>query len=141
MIKIIIKEIIIVLLLLLAILLALGVLFYDYIPNNKVFPTVETYTTSASIQNELYVNIVEDEPINVVYELTTNDLNILEKTNDYERGKQNPFSAYSASGTGNTNTSGNDINNTNPQGNSGNGNTNTNNQVTGNKYYNNTGTK
>ena len=53
MIKSIIKEIIIVLLLLLAIVLALGVLFYDYIPTNKLVPSIDTYTTAESIKAEL----------------------------------------------------------------------------------------
>ncbi len=91
MIKSIIKEIIIILLLLFAIILALGILFYDYIPNNKVIPSVDTYTTSTEIINELATNISNDETINVIYEITTNDLKSLEKTNEYEKGKANPF--------------------------------------------------
>ena len=56
MIKSIIKEIIIVLLLLVAVVLALGVLFYDYIPMNKIVPSVASYTTSEEIKKELYKN-------------------------------------------------------------------------------------
>ena len=44
MVKSIIKEIIIVLLLLIAIILALGVLFYEYIPSNKTVPSVANFT-------------------------------------------------------------------------------------------------
>ncbi len=51
--KSIIKEFIILLLLLVAILLVLGVFLYDYIPSNKVVPTIEQYQVPSSIKNEL----------------------------------------------------------------------------------------
>jgi len=51
--KSVLKEIIIILLLCCAICLILGVVFYDYIPTNKVIPsTVEPYTTSNTIKEE-----------------------------------------------------------------------------------------
>ena len=52
--KSILKEIIIILLLCVVILLILGVIFYDYIPTNKVVPsTVEAYQTSNTIKDEI----------------------------------------------------------------------------------------
>ena len=53
MVKSIIKEIIIMLLLCVAILLILGVLFYDYIPSNKVVPSKIAYSTPENIQEEI----------------------------------------------------------------------------------------
>ena len=53
-------EIIIILLLCCAICLILGVVFYDYIPTNKVIPsTVEPYTTSNTIKEEINQEITE----------------------------------------------------------------------------------
>ncbi len=94
MVKSIIKEIIIILLLLLAVILALGVLFYDYIPNNKTVPSVSTYKTSSTVQNELDEKVTEAEPVLVTYEITSEDLQKLEKSNVYNKGKANPFSTY-----------------------------------------------
>ena len=51
--KSIVKEIFIILLLCIAVCLVFGVIFYDYIPNNKVVPsTVEAYKTSNTIKDE-----------------------------------------------------------------------------------------
>ena len=58
--KSVLKEIIIILLLCCAICLILGVVFYDYIPTNKVIPsTVEPYTTSNTIKEEINQEITE----------------------------------------------------------------------------------
>lgn len=110
--KSLIKEIIIILLLVLAIVLALGVLFYDYIPTNRTIPSVGTYSTSETIQTELDEKITQDETVLVTYEITSSDLKTLEKTKDYTKGKANPFSTYQPVngssngdvGTGSTNT-------------------------------------
>lgn len=94
MVKSIIKEIIIILLLLLAVILALGVLFYDYIPNNKTVPSVSTYKTSDSVQKELDEKIADDETVLVTHEVTSDDLNKLARNKQYVGGKENPFSTY-----------------------------------------------
>lgn len=94
MVKSIIKEIIIILLLLLAVILALGVLFYDYIPNNKTVPSVSVYKTSTSVQEEIDTPITESETVLVTYEITEEDLKSLKTTNTYVPGKANPFSTY-----------------------------------------------
>ncbi len=114
--KSIIKEIIIVLLLLLAIILALGVFFYDYIPANKTIPSVGKYSTSETIQTELDEKITEDETVLVTYEITSSDLKSLEKSKDYKKGKVNPFSTYetvNGESNGQVGTSGNSETNTN----------------------------
>ena len=134
MIKSIIKEIIIVLLLLLAIVLALGVLFYDYIPTNKLVPSVETYATSESVKAELNEQVTNEETVLVTYEITAGDLNTYAKTNQYKKGKANPFSTYEDP-TPDENTIG-DVNNTN----SINANVNSN-STKGNNFYKDNGTK
>lgn len=138
MVRSIIKEIIIILLLLIAIILALGVLFYDYIPTNRAIPSVGTYSTAESIQTELDEKITQDETVLVTYEITASDLKTLEKTKDYTKGKSNPFSTYQnvngysdgnvGTGTANGTTNTNSVN------------TNTGN-AKGNTFYSNTGTK
>ncbi len=88
------KEIIITLLLCIAILLILGIIFYDYNPLNKVVPSKIAYTEPDDIKNELEeneVNDVWDSGINVVYSIEGKDLNVYKKSNSYVSGKQNPF--------------------------------------------------
>lgn len=94
MVKSIIKEVIIILLILLAVVLALGVLFYDYIPNNKTVPSVQGYKTSDSVSREIAEQVTEDAPILVTYRVTEEDLKELQKTKTYKPGKANPFSTY-----------------------------------------------
>ena len=87
-----IKEIFIILLLSIAILLVLAILFYDYIPINKVIPEREAYVTPENVKNELNENITESEKIEVTYEVTDSDLNVYKQTGGYKEGKKNPFS-------------------------------------------------
>lgn len=145
MVKSIIKEVIIILLLLIAVILALGVLFYDYIPNNKTVPSVLTYKTSDSVSKEIAEQIVEEEPVLLKYEITADDLKGLEGTHEYNKGKVNPFSTYEDpepntedenNVTGVNSISGN-VNSS--SGNASSGNTSKNN--TSNTFYKNTGTK
>ncbi len=128
MIKSIIKEIIIILLLLLAIVLALGVLFYDYIPTNKTIPSIATYTTSESVKTELNEQIANEETVLVTYEITAGDLKTYAKTNQYKKGKANPFSSYEEEQLEN-----NEINSSNTNVQSSN--------TKGQTFYNSTGTK
>lgn len=97
MVKKILKEIIIILLLLVAIVLLIGVLFYDYIPTGKVVPEIEKYQTAESVQKEINETVsANDSEIIVTYEIDNTDLSTFEKTKDYDKGKENPFAAYSA---------------------------------------------
>lgn len=137
MVKSLIKEIIIILLLLLAVILALGVLFYDYIPNNKTVPSVSTYKTSDSVQKELEEQIADDETVLTTYEVTADDLSKLAKNNQYKGGKANPFSTYEEP-VQNTEDE-NNITNVNSIGT--NTNTSKGNSSSGNTFYRNTGTK
>ena len=88
------KEIIIILLLIIAILLILGIILYDYNPITKKVPEkVAEYKLSEEMENELEETITAIETQNIVktYEVTSDDLKRYERTNDYDKGKVNPF--------------------------------------------------
>ena len=130
--KKIIKELIILLLISLAILLILGIVLYDYLPNNKLIPEVKVYEKSAEMQETL-LNAKAEEGTKVVltYEITNTDLNMYQKTKEYVAGKSNPFEEYkeevsTENKDGNTSTNGNSTNN-------GTGNTTSNNNSSTNK--------
>ncbi len=102
MVKTIIKEIGIVLLLLVAIALILGIIFYDYNPSNKTVPAkVEPYAFPEDVKEELTETLQNLEQ-NIVrtYYIDSQDLNLYEATNDYDKGKVNPFAEESSSSTG-----------------------------------------
>ena len=103
MLKSVIKEIFIILLLSIAILLILGILFYDYIPINRVVPQPEAYSTPDEVKNEIDEEITESEKIEVTYEVTDADLNIYKQTGSYTEGKANPFALGSTTEGNNTN--------------------------------------
>lgn len=99
----IVKEIIIMLLLLLAIILALGVLFYNYMPTSKVVPVVEEYTVSEGVSESLANDILADtSKVIVTKEIDSSDLSIYEKNKDYSKGKANPFEVTSTTTTKST---------------------------------------
>ena len=116
------KEVFIILLLSIAILLILGILFYEYIPINKVVPEREAYTTPNNVQEELNDTITEAEKVEVTYEVTDADLNIYKQSGSYTEGKANPFALEESSGTTTDNPGGTTAN--------GNDNTNENNEQT-----------
>lgn len=107
------KEIMIVLLLILAILLVLGVFLYDYIPMNKVVPKIEAYEAPNNIKEELQqeVDETQNSMTPIVYEINNSDLNLYEKSKDYQKGKVNPF-ADTSNGNTTTNTTTSNGNNT-----------------------------
>ena len=126
MIKSILKEIVIILLLIIAIIPLLGILFYDYMPTSKVVPAkVEEYALNENVRNEIEkeLNNVNSEEIIKTYVLDATDLELYEKTKEYNKGKVNPFASYGTtpSGTSSEKTSGN----TTGINTSGNNNTNT----------------
>lgn len=95
MIKTILKETIIILLICIAILLILGVVFYDYNPLNKILPNKVAYSTPEEIKKEIQEEEVKDileSEYNVVYSIDSTDMNIYRKENSYVAGKLNPFS-------------------------------------------------
>lgn len=101
--KSVLKEIIIILLLCCAICLILGIIFYDYIPTNKVIPsTVEAYSSSNTIKEEINQNVANFTMEPVSLEITASDLKLYEQKETYTSGKANPFAASSTGTTGNT---------------------------------------
>ena len=133
MVKSVLKEIFIILLLSIAILLILGILFYDYIPINRVIPEAEAYTTPENVQEEISETITEAEKIEVTYEVTDSDLNIYQQSGRYTEGKANPFAIDESVIT-------NNANGNNNNGNGGSTNENINNNEQTNIDKNSTGT-
>ena len=109
MVKSVLKEIIIILLLLIILILLLGILFYDYMPNSKTVPAkVEEYALEEMVKQELEENLNnKSEEIVKTYQLDSVDIEHYEKTNEYNKGKINPFAEYSI---GTNNTTGNNTN-------------------------------
>lgn len=112
MIKTVFKEIFIMLLLCIAIILILGILFYDYIPVNRIIPTKEAYSTPEYVKVEINEQITEMEKTEISYEITDSDLNIYKQTSSYKPGKKDPFSLAAESTTAENSTA----NNTNDKG-------------------------
>ncbi len=91
--KSIIKEIGISLLLLVAIVLILIIILYDYSPSHKTIPSqLAEYQLPADVEKELSESVTTEQP-NIVktYKIEEEDLSSYEKTDEYDRGKINPF--------------------------------------------------
>ena len=100
--KTIVKEIIIILLLCLAIILVLGVLLYEYIPNDKIIPEAVAYITPESVKEELNnAETVDESQIIRTYTLDSTDLNNYKRVDSYVPGKRDPFSMEETQPTGN----------------------------------------
>lgn len=117
MLKSVFKEIIIVLLLIIVLVLLVGILFYDYMPSSKTVPTkVQEYALEETVKQELdkELNNLNSEEIVKTYKIDATDIENYEKTNEYDKGKVNPFAVYSTgtTGTENNTTTNNNTNNT-----------------------------
>ena len=123
MIKTIIKEILILIPLTLAIVFASAVLFYNYMPTSKIVPEIIKYEAPENITEEIAESITENnEEVIITYQVDKKDLNVYERSNDYNAGNPNPFKYYTV-GTDNTNEDGNNTtnnDNTNNNNNTGN---------------------
>lgn len=117
--KTIIKEIFIFLLLLVVIALVLGVIFYDYVPNNKVVPTaLKPYQLTEEVREELNETMSRSsENIVKTYYIDSSDLSAYATTKDYNKGKVNPFEDYTSENTTNNTTNNTNTKNTNTTGN------------------------
>ena len=119
----IIKDLIVSLLIVVCIGIILSIVFYDDIALGKVIPEAEEYNLTAEMQNELEYSKLDDaEEIIINYYIDASDLKKYEKTNEYVKGKSNPFAEVSSSDIENNNTTGdnNTLSNTNiNNGNSG----------------------
>ncbi len=108
--KTIIKEIFIILLVTIAIGLVLAVIFYQFIPSNKIIPSeVTAYSAPEEVKEEISESANEELSETIaIYEITDSDLDLYKSTKSYNPGKVDPFSASSSSDTGGSenNTSG-----------------------------------
>ena len=121
MVKTIAKETGIVILLLIVVALVLGIIFYDYIPTNKTVPAkIEEYTLPQEVKTELEASMSEEQNIVRTYYIDSSDLSIYEATNDYDKGKANPFADYSVEVTEENTTNTNSVGSNKPNNNSNN---------------------
>ena len=93
------KEILITLLIVVAVILILAVVFYQYIPSNRVIPSKATaYQASEEvakeIEEEANSELMEQQR---TYEITDADLSMYKQNDSYRPGKVDPFAASSAS--------------------------------------------
>ena len=98
-----IKDLIISILIVICITLVVSIIFYDSIALSKVIPQSEQYELSDEMQNDLKETQV-DKSKNIVttYHIDAADLKKYEKTNEYNKGKQNPFAQESVDVSNNT---------------------------------------
>lgn len=96
------KEILITLLIVVAVGLVLAVVFYQYIPSNRVIPSkVTAYQASEEVEKE-----IEEEANSELmeqqrtYEITDADLSMYRQNDSYRPGKVDPFATSSSSTTG-----------------------------------------
>ena len=116
MVKSVLKEIFIMLLLCIAIVLILGVIFYNYIPTNKTIPNkLAEYTTPENVKAEIDEKLSETEKQEISYQIDGADLKLYRQSHAYTTGKTNPFSASTKvdENTENTGNTGNTENTTN----------------------------
>lgn len=85
-----------IILIILAVILVLSMLFYTYRKSTKEISTIAgDYSLPAEMQEELEKTIEAAESQNIVktYRVDSSDLEIYEETNNYEKGRPNPFGA------------------------------------------------
>ena len=107
--KKILKQVIIIFLTVLTVALVFAIIFYKYIPTNKVIPTkVPAYSTPESVEAEIKESntVTEFASENQVYEITDSDLSQYQSKRSYNPGKSDPFKEYTeSSDDGNNGTS------------------------------------
>ncbi len=114
--KTIFKEAFIILLTCVSIGLIIAIIFYQYMPNNRVIPSkVSAYATPDNVKEE--IKSADDQyelaEQTQTYTITDADLSLYRKNQSYNPGKSDPFAAYSEPVTPNTNNGGNSGNNQN----------------------------
>ena len=137
--KKIIKEVLIILLISVLIGLVLAIIFYNYVPSNKLVPSkVTAYSTPENVQKEIEDNTTEQ--VNKTFEITDSDLSLYKKNKSYNPGKADPFATAETTSEANNTT-----NNSTSNGNSANGGGDNVDRNTTDNYYNaaniSTGTK
>ena len=90
----IIKDLIISILIVVCIFVILSVIFYDKISLGKVIPESEDYVLTEEMQDGINDSILEEtKEVVTKYKIDAADLKKYEKTNEYNKGKKNPFAA------------------------------------------------
>lgn len=91
--KTLIKEFCIVLLITLAVGLILALIFYQYLPSNKIIPSkITAYSTPEDVAKEIEEEEEEElEALNTVYTITDADLSLYKSEKSYNPGKVDPF--------------------------------------------------
>ena len=93
--KHILKSMLIVALLFIAICFILCVMFYQYIPFNKVVPSnVQKYQTSTTVSEILDSEVSGVQMQNITMEMTPQDVSTYLSARTYTAGKANPFEYY-----------------------------------------------
>jgi len=117
-----IKDFFISLLIIACIGIILIAIYYDKISLGKIIPESEEYMLSSEMQQELdNASLNGAEEIIVNYYINATDLKKYEKTNEYVKGKSNPFAIEDITDINNNSTTGgNSSSNTNENTNSGN---------------------
>ena len=87
-----IKDIIISILIVTCIVLIIVVIFYNKTGITKFVPEIEEYSMSEDMKNDFTQTAEQEENTIVTYKLDASDLKQVEKTNEYDKGKKNPFS-------------------------------------------------
>ncbi len=116
----IIKDLIASILIVISIGIILSIIFYDDIAIGKVIPVADEYALSDEMKKELEDSKLDSaEEIIVNYYIDASDLKKYEKTNQYIKGKSNPFAEISENEIGNNTATGDNnesSNNSNSQG-------------------------
>lgn len=109
----IIKDLIISILIIICIIIILSLVLYDKIAITRVIPETEQYFLTEEMEEEIENSKIEETQETVTtYYIDASDLRKYEKTNEYVKGKSNPFSMSSEdSGEVNSNSSSNTNNN------------------------------
>ena len=105
--KSILKEVLIILLACVAIVLIMAVIFYNYIPTNKVVPAkVTAYQTPENVEAEIVEDTIESYNTSSEknYTIENSDLTMYKATSSYDPGKPDPFAEYTEGTASNTDT-------------------------------------
>lgn len=107
----IIRDVIISILIIMCIVIILSLIFYDRISITRVIPESEEYFLTEEMEEEIKNSKIEEtEETVTTYYLDASDLRKYEKTNEYLKGKSNPFtmsSEYSENVNSNSSSSSN----------------------------------
>ena len=96
MLKLVLREGTITILCAIAMVLVIGIVFNDSAATNKVIQKDVSYKIPDNVKSELdeIAQVKNIEKMNIVYTIDDSDLDLYKKTQSYNPGKADPFSAY-----------------------------------------------